>query len=157
MTCAQANGTGAITFPCMTLNDFARLLAASQATEAFRADLEAYAARRHADRISTGGNSPRVKVMRAIAQLLHAEPALMVDRVQVRGVSGCADFVGVMEVTDTAGEVQTFDFEWNCEWKARQLGYVDGFGFPDQIRAADEFGWQCFERWNRAIPAPHGA
>jgi len=141
----------------MTLNDFAPLLAASQATEAFRTDLEAYAARRHADRISTGGNSPRVKVMRVIAQLLHAEPELTVDRVQVRGASGCADFVGTMEVTDADGEVQTFDFEWNCEWKARQLGYLDGFGFPDQIRAANEFGWQCFERWTRAIPAQHGA
>ena len=141
----------------MTPNDFAPLLVASQATEAFRADLVAYAARQPAERITTGGSSPRVKVLRAIAQLLHAEPELTVDRVQVRGASGCADFVGAMQVTDAAGEVHGFDFEWNCEWKARQLGYLDGFGFPDQIRAANEFGWQCFERWNRAVPAAHGA
>ena len=137
----------------MTLTDFEPLLAASRATDAFRTDLVAYATRRPADRISSSGASPRVKVLRALAQLLHAEPGLTVDRVQVRGASGCADFVGQMQVTDADGDVQTFDFEWNCEWKARQLGYLDGFGFPDQIRAANEFGWQCFQRWTRAIPA----
>ena len=137
----------------MTIIDFKPLLAASRATDAFRPDLVAYATRQPADRISTSGASPRVKVLRAIAQLLHAEPGLTVDRVQVRGASGCADFVGQLQVTDADGDVQTFDFEWNCEWKARQLGYLDGFGFPDQIRAANEFGWQCFERWTRAIPA----
>ena len=137
----------------MTLSDFEPLLAASRATDAFRTDLAAYATRQPADRIATSGASPRVKVLRAIAQLLHAEPDLTVDRVQVRGASGCADFVGQMQVTDADGDVQTFDFAWNCEWKARQLGYLDGFGYPDQIRAANEFGWQCFERWTRAIPA----
>ena len=32
-------------------------------------------------------------------------------------------------------------------WRAEQQGWVDAFGFPDQIRAADEFGWNCFHRW----------
>ncbi|HYW51025.1 MAG TPA: hypothetical protein VE861_10475, partial [Gemmatimonadaceae bacterium] len=94
-----------------------------------------------------------VKVLRALAQLLHAEPALEVDRVTVRGASGCADYVGTMTVVDASGEELSFEFAWDCEWKARQLGYVDYFGFPDQIRAAQEFGWQCFERWTR-LPQP---
>ena len=131
----------------MTFPDFESLLAASRATAAFRADLAAFSSREPSERISVVGPSPRVKVLRAIAQLLHAEPSLSVDRVRVQAVSGCADFVGTMTVTDAAGELHAFDFEWNCEWKARQLGYVDGFGFPDQIRAAQEFGWDCFERW----------
>ncbi len=131
----------------MMFPDFESLLAASRATEAFRADLAAFASREPADRISVIGPSPRVKVLRTIAQLLHSAPTLDVDRVRVQAASGCADFVGTMTVTDAAGASHAFDFEWNCEWKARQLGYVDGFGFPDQIRAAQEFGWDCFERW----------
>jgi len=139
----------------MTSADFEPLLAASRATTAFRTDLTSYESRQAADRISTIGAAPRVKVLRAIAQLLHAESTIEIDRVSVRGVSGCADFVGELVATDAAGETHRFQFEWNCEWKARQLGYTDFFGFPDQIRAANEFGWQCFARWERrSVPAP---
>jgi hypothetical protein len=133
----------------MTFPELGPLLAASRATEAFRAELESYAARQPAERISVGGVSPRVKVLRAIAQLLHAEPTLAVDRVRVHAVSGCGDYIGSMDVTESSGASHRFAFAWNCEWKARELGYVDGFGLPDQIRAAQEFGWQCFERWTR--------
>ena len=133
----------------MTFPELGPLLAASCATPPFRADLEAYATRQPSERITSAGASPRVKVLRAIAQLLHAEPALAIDRVRLQAVSGCADYVGSIEVADDSGAAHTFEFEWNCEWKARQLGYVDGFGFPDQIRAAEEFGWQCFARWAR--------
>ena len=145
----KANGTEPITFQTMTLSDFGALLATSASTAEFRADLASYANRQTADRIAVGAGSPRVKVMRAIAQLLHAEPTLEIERVAIRAASGCADFVGTLVATDTAGVEHRFEFEWNCEWKARQLGYVDGFGYPDQIRAAQEFDWQCFERWSR--------
>jgi hypothetical protein len=131
----------------MMFPEFESLLAASHATAAFRSDLAAFSSREPAERIRVVGPSPRVKVLRTIAQLLHAEPLLAVDRVSVQAVSGCADFVGTLTVTDAAGNAHVYEFEWNCEWKARQLGYVDGFGFPDQIRAAQEFGWDCFERW----------
>jgi hypothetical protein len=137
----------------MTLDELTPLLAQSAATEAFRTDLAAFANRGESPRISAPGRSPRVKVLRAIAQLLHVEPSLQIEQVAVRAVSGCADFIGELEVTDSAGITHLFDFEWNCEWKAKQLGYVDGFGFPDQIRAAQEFGWQCFERWSRRAMA----
>ena len=133
----------------MMISDFDTLLAGSQATDAFRTDLTAFIARQPADRITASTGSPRIKVLRAIAQLLHAEPSLSVDRVTVRGASGCADFTGAMTVVDATGESTGYEFVWDCEWKANQLGYVDGFGFPDQIRAAQEFGWQCFQRWNR--------
>jgi len=94
----------------MMISDFDALLDASAATTGFRTDLAAYANRQPADRISTGPGSPRVKVLRAIAQLLHAEPALEVERVTVRGASGCADFVGTLTVIDTAGTQHAFDF-----------------------------------------------
>ena len=134
----------------MMISDFDSLLAVSQATDGFRTDLAAFIARQPAERITASTGSPRIKVLRAIAQLLHAEPSLVVDRVTVRGASGCADFTGAMTVVDPTGESTGFDFVWDCEWKANQLGYVDGFGYPDQIRAAQEFGWQCFQRWNRS-------
>lgn len=139
----------AISFLHMTIPELSPLLTASRATAAFRADLEAYAARQSSERITVAGANPRVKVLRTIAQLLHSEPDLPIDRVRLQAVSGCADYAGSLDVTDDAGAIHTFSFEWNCEWKAREMGYVDYFGFPDQIRAAQEFGWQCFERWAR--------
>lgn len=131
----------------MTHTDLEPMLRASRATPAFRNDLAAYAMRQPATRVQAAPMSPRVKVLRVIAQLLHAEPTLAIDRVDVRAVSGCADFAGTVTVTDADGAATEFGFEWNCEWKAQQLGYVDHFGFPDQIRAAQEFGWQCFKSW----------
>jgi hypothetical protein len=136
----------------MTFADFTDLLATSRATAAFRSDLEAFIARQPAERVSAALNNPRVKVLRAIAQLLHAEPQLAVDSVRVMGVSGCAEYTGTISVCDAEQVAHDFTFEWNCEWKARQLGWVDGFGFPDQIRAAQEFEWRCFSHWAPATP-----
>jgi hypothetical protein len=133
----------------MTFAELSPLLDNSRATPAFRADLEAFAAGGTEERIEAPTHNPRVKVLRTVAQLLAAEPALAVDQVRIRAASGCADYVGRMDVVDAAGQSHSFEFEWNCEWKATQLGYVDAFGLPDQIRAAREFGWQCFARWTR--------
>ena len=44
----------------------------------------------------------------------------------------------------------TFSFTWCCRWRAEQEGWKDYFGFPDQIRAAREFGWDCFQRWSES-------
>lgn len=137
----------------MTFADLTPLLAASRATAAFRDDLEAFAAGATEDRIEAPTHNPRVKVLRVVAQLLAAEPELAVDQVRIRAASGCADYVGRMDVQDATGRTHTFEFVWNCEWKARQMGYVDAFGLPDQIRAAREFGWRCFERWSRVDEA----
>jgi hypothetical protein len=43
---------------------------------------------------------------------------------------------------------RTFAFVWDCAWRAAQEGWVDKRGNPDQVRAAREFGWQCFSVWN---------
>ena len=40
-----------------------------------------------------------------------------------------------------------YEFVWDCRWRAEQEGWTDCFGFPDQIRAAREYDWRCFERW----------
>lgn len=122
------------------------ILARSSASDEFKADVVAYASYQDAPRIASARHAPRIKVLRLLAQLLSAEPNLRVDRVIVEALSGCADFRGTATV-DAAGETRVFEFVWDCHWRAQQEGWTDAFGLPDQIRAAREFGWQCFERW----------
>ena len=129
-----------------------RILDASSATPDFKADVAAFSMGQPAPRIGVLGYAPRVKVERVLTQLLHAEPDLAIESVQVEGLSGCSDFTGVAEVV-AAGETHRFAFTWCCRWRAEQEGWTDYFGFPDQIRAAREFGWDCFQQWE-VIPAP---
>ncbi|MEO8562402.1 MAG: hypothetical protein ABI601_10030 [bacterium] len=99
-----------------------------------------------ATRIELQGYAPRVKVERVLIQLLHEHPTLPIERVRVSGRSGCSDFTG--EIVAYAGDVEhRFAFTWDCSWRAQQLGWKDCFGFWDQARAAREFGFRCFERW----------
>jgi hypothetical protein len=99
-----------------------------------------------ATRIELKGYAPRVKVERVLTQLFHEHPTLRVERVRVAGRSGCSDFSG--EITAFEGDVEhRFAFTWCCAWRAQQLGWKDCFGFWDQARAAREFGFRCFERW----------
>ena len=110
-----------------------------------------YATRADAPRIVVVHHVPRIKVMRLLNQLLHAHPEFRIERVRVDARSGCSDFVGYITV-EGAGESRRFDFSWDCRWRAEQEGWVDAFGFPDQIRAADEFGWRCFAQWEERQP-----
>lgn len=128
------------------------LIAASRATAGFKADLDAFSAGRRVERIELRRPQPPLKVLRVLAQLLDAEPSLEIDRVEVEGVSGCSDFVGRVTV-HVNGEVRHYDFEWCCRWRAEQEGWTDYFGFPDQMRAAREFEWRCFRRWE-AVRTP---
>jgi hypothetical protein len=130
---------------------FPELLARSAATDEFKADLHAYAARQPAPRLTTSRHVPRIKVLRVLTQLLETEPALAIEHVHVDAVSGCSDFRGSLTVATAAG-TRAYDFVWDCHWRALQEGWRDGFGLPDQIRAAHEFGHRCFERW-QALPA----
>ena len=122
------------------------LMAHSRASEAFKADVRAYAAHQPAPSLTVARHVPRVKVLRVLAQLFETVPELEVERVHVAAASGCADFRGVLTV-ETAHGSHAFDFVWDCHWKATQEGWTDAFGLPDQIRAAREFGHRCFERW----------
>lgn len=126
--------------------DLDACLAASRATAAFAADVRAYGAHRDAPRVLAVRPSPRIKVLRVITQLLHAEPLLGVDGVRVDAVSGCADYRGLVTATTDDGD-HTFDFVWDCGWRAAHEGWLDRYGLPDQGRAAREFGWQCFATW----------
>jgi hypothetical protein len=123
-----------------------------QATDQFKEEVRAFAEHRPVQRIATSRPAPRVKVVRVLTQLMHAEPGLQVDRVVIDAWSGCSDFRGTL-VVDANGERRVFDFVWDCHWRAVEEGWTDAFGLPDQIRAAREFGWRCFERWSERKPS----
>lgn len=124
------------------------LLERSRATDAFKSDVRAFAAREPVSRIQSVRRDPRVKVVRVLSQLLAAEPDLAIEQVTLDAHSGCSDFHGTVTVTHAAG-ISVFEFAWCCSWRAKEEGWVDWFGLPDQIRAAREFDWQCFQIWER--------
>jgi hypothetical protein len=123
-----------------------QILTSSCATDRFKADVVAFASRAEAPSITLVRNVPRIKVIRLINQLLHAHPEWVVERLRVDARSGCSDFVGTLTV-EGGGQSRVIEFAWDCRWRAQQEGWVDAFGYPDQIRAADEFGWKCFHHW----------
>lgn len=137
----------------MTIAD---LLDRSAATPAFRdAAARFLAGGRPNERIAFGASAPPVKVERTLAKALVEYPDLPIESIEVRGRSGCESFQGelVLRAEDAERRVS---FHWDCRWRAEQEGWRDWFGFPDQIRAAREFGWDCFRDWREeeaAVPA----
>ncbi len=135
----------------MPLSDF---LNRSRATPAFHdAVADFRQSYRSNDRVRFDGGSPPVKVERTLTQLLRMEPELEIERVEIRGSSGCEFFRGEL-VAYTAQGRHVIRFHWDCKWKAREQGWTDYFGFPDQIRAAREFGYDCFRSWNQVELEP---
>lgn len=133
------------------MTELEQILAVSKAAETFKKAVVSYCHNGDAELIRVDGFAPAVKVRRLITYMLEAEPHLPIERIAVRGRSGCSDFVGTIQV-HTATGTEVFDFVWDCRWRAEQEGWTDCFGFPDQIRAAREYDWRCFERW-QAAPA----
>jgi hypothetical protein len=126
-----------------------RILEHSCASERFKADVLAFASRADAPSITLARSVPRIKVIRLVNHLLHAHPEWAIERLHIDARSGCSDFVGTA-IVEGAGESRAFEFAWDCRWRAEQQGWVDAYGFPDQIRAADEFGWNCFQQWQES-------
>ena len=131
--------------------ELAGLLTESKATEPFKTDVIRFLETGEAERVEVRGYAPRVKVTRLLKQVLANHPELDIEQVSVRAQSGCSDFAGVVEVA-TPTERKAFEFVWCCRWRAEEEGWLDYFGFPDQMRAAREFDWQCFKVWS-PIPA----
>jgi hypothetical protein len=120
----------------------------SAATDEFKSDVQSYLDGRQTARVRMEGHAPSTKVRRVLTQLLTNEPDLEIEDVFIRARSGCSDFVGTVDVR-TASGVHVFEFVWDCRWRAESEGWTDYFGFPDQARAAREFDWRCFQRWER--------
>ena len=136
----------------MTLREF---LHRSHSTAAFQ---DAVAAFQRSgmpnDRIVFSAYSPPVKVERALTKALAEYPELAIERVEIEGSSGCEYFSGKVAIHTDQG-VHRVRFHWDCKWRALQQGWTDYFGFPDQTRAAREFGYDCFREWTElTAPAP---
>lgn len=93
---------------------------------------------------------PAVKVERVLTQLFSEASDIPIERVEIDARSGCSDFSGIVAVTG-GGMTRTFEFVWDCRWRAEQEGWRDHWGEPDQIRAAREFGWRCFAAWRELV------
>lgn len=138
------------------MSELEQILATSRAAEPFKSEVRNYYhAGAGGTRIRVDGFAPAVKVQRLLAHILATESHLPIERVALRGRAGCSDFVGQVAL-QTATETHVYDFVWDCRWRAEQEGWTDCFGFPDQIRAAREYDWRCFERWEAVskLPAP---
>jgi hypothetical protein len=125
------------------------LLAASGASDEFKDSVRQYSTHGKAPLVEAMGFAPPIKVLRVVAQLLEAEPTLRLERVRINGNAGCSDFRGSVEA-HAEGVVRHWSFVWCCKWRAIAEGWVDCFGFPDQTRAAREYGYRCFETWAEA-------
>lgn len=126
----------------------------SRATPAFRDALNAFL-RTGApnERVAFDAYAPPVKVERTLTRLLEAYPELAIERVEIAATSGCEFFSGKL-VVHAEGGTRQVRFHWDCKWRAQQEGWVDYFGFPDQSRAAREFGHDCFREWTETSPPP---
>ncbi len=123
------------------------LIEKSSSTPEFRAAVAQFIATgRPNERVRFKSHLPAVKILRVLSQLLETEPTLPIRSVDIDGFSGCSNFVGTLIVND--GEL-TFDFDWDCRWRAEQEGWSDAFGLPDQSRAARVFGYRCFRRFEK--------
>jgi hypothetical protein len=132
----------------------ADLLDRSAATDSFREAVTRFLRDgRSSERIAFGHGCPGIKVERALTKVLVEYPGVPIESIEVRGASGCEYFRGRLFVR-TATEERRVAFHWDCKWRAEQEGWTDWFGFPDQGRAAREFGWDCFRAWTEEEVSP---
>lgn len=122
------------------------LLATAAIAPELRDAIEAYRRGQPQDRIATRGNPPRVKVERLLTKLLEEWGDQPLERLAIDAWSGCSNFTG--KLTVEPGQ-RVINFDWDCAWKAREAGYVV-YGMPDQQRAAQEFGYDCFRVFEQA-------
>ena len=122
------------------------ILDRSAACPAFKAAVLSVQARTRTPRITSSRPVPHVKIMRLLTHLLSAERELEIESVRIHADSGCSDLTGMIDVACVDG-LRRFSFAWDCAWRAREEGWTDCFGFPDQMRAAREYDWRCFKSW----------
>ena len=129
------------------VQDLESILSQSAASDAFKSAVVDLKNGKRPSAITFNSGSPPVKVLRVITKLLEEFPAEQIESVELSGQSGCSDFQGTLSVNNGSWSVK---FEWDCKWRAEQEGWTDHFGYPDQMRAAREFGYQCFSRFKRS-------
>lgn len=88
--------------------------------------------------------SPRIKVLRVLVKLLEKYPDEAINYVDIRGTSSCSRYYGTL--TFAPGNI-SLEFNWDCCWKAKQVGLKTYYGMPDQTKAAQIYDYQCFEKF----------
>lgn len=129
-----------------TVRNLEELLDASSASPEFKGAVEQLAEGHFSDRIEANAGSPPVKVLRLVMKLLEQHPFSAFESVRVDAESTCSGFTG--SAVAQPGD-QRFEFDWDCAWRAKEEGWKDAFGDPDQIRAARTLGYQCFRRFEK--------
>lgn len=129
-----------------TVLNLEELLDGSSATPEFKQAVEELADGRFTGRIEASEGSPPVKVLRFVMKMLEQNPHTAFESVRVDAESTCSGFTG--HAVAQPGELR-FEFDWDCAWRAKEEGWKDAFGDPDQIRAARTLGYQCFRRFEK--------
>lgn len=127
-----------------TVRNLEELLDASSASPEFKSAVEQLSEGHLCGRIEANEGSPPVKVLRFVMKMLEQNPTTAFESVRIDAESTCSGFSG--HAVAQPGD-QRFEFDWDCAWRAKEEGWVDGFGDPDQIRAARTLGYQCFRRF----------
>lgn len=116
------------------------LLDESAVTTAFRSALAAYRRGEPQDHIMVAGYAPPIKVERLLTKIVEELPDEVINTVQIDARSGCSNFTGRCVLQPSNVQIT---FDWDCAWKAEVEG-LRSYGFPDQQRAVEEFGYDCF-------------
>ena len=129
----------------MPVKKLEELLEASQATAEFKQAATNLDAGKQQSLISFPKDNPPVKVRRLICKLMEEQPELAIEKIEIKAVAGCSNYLG--QAVISPGPL-TVDFEWCCRWRAEEEQWTDIMGNPDQIRAAREFDYQCFQKFD---------
>jgi len=125
----------------------------SSATPEFKAAVLSAQVRKRTPLVTSSRPVPHIKIMRLLTHLLSTERDLEIESVRLHADSGCSDLIGTIDVT-CSDAVRRFSFAWDCAWRAREQGWTDCFGFPDQMRAVREYDWRCFKSWQAIDEIP---
>ena len=106
------------------MNDLDQILARSRAADSFKVAVRRYCTGRGGDDpIQVEGFAPPIKVRRVLVHMLATEAHLPIERVVLRGRSGCSNFVGTVDVETSTG-THVYEFVWDCRWRAEQEGWA---------------------------------
>ena len=118
----------------------------SQAAGQFKKALADYMNGKDSGLIVHSLGAPRVKLLRVLAKLLEEYPDEPISDVSIQASASCSGFSGVLTFGPKATKIE---FNWDCAWKAAQEGLQTWYGEPDQAKAAQLFGYQCFEQFEK--------
>lgn len=131
-----------------SVGDLIRKSAASHEFKAAVRALDAGDLNHAARRIQFGPGDPPTRVLYTILRVLETHPELPIESARLEAFSQHSSYTGQIIVEPNSVR---FQFTWDPEWKATQLGWKTARGAPDYNRAARERGPHCFRYFARAL------